>query len=64
MTTTIRRGEVYHFATMDPAVLHEVRDIEQAAEEAQAKQIDGAAQPPDHRLLGAFRRLFGRRSTH
>ena len=40
MITTIRRGEVYHFATMDPAVLDEVRDIEWSEHHAAMEKSD------------------------
>lgn len=62
MITTIRRGEIYQFATMDPAVLDEVRDIEWAAEH-DLVQPDTARTTPETRLVDALRRLFGR-STH
>lgn len=63
MITTIRRGEVYHFATMDPAVLDEVRDIEWAQQTEDQQQQD-SARASECGLVGALRRLFGRSKTH
>jgi hypothetical protein len=70
MITTIRRGEVYQFATMDPAVLDEVRDIEWSvhqAEEEQAQELqaqESAQSGGDGGLVAALRRLFGRSAAH
>lgn len=64
MITTIRRGEIYPFATMDPAVLDEVRDMEWAAEQTPAQQTPEAGPEAQHPVTDALSRLFGRRRTH
>ena len=63
MITTIRRGEVYHFATMDPAVLDERRDIEWSEHHAAMEKSD-SERAADSRLLAALRRLLGRETSH
>ncbi len=64
MITTIRRGEIYHFARMDPAVLDEVRDIEWAAQQRADLPSAGREQAPDSGLVEAIRRLLSRRAAH